>query len=165
MPYVNNKGADQPAQPRSLISAFVVRCLDSIITLLAIAEISRLQPVSVVEQAGLSLTLSQTPEDRFSHDMAYIVMSKKKLPTKSHRSGPTGWLHMRIPRITAKHYGHSPLVMTHFLLSCDKTNKMTCAPSEDSNQPGHPPSLIRVFACRMKKTMVHSYPLSAQRRL
>ena len=27
--YVNNKGADQPAHPRSLISAFVVRCLDS----------------------------------------------------------------------------------------------------------------------------------------
>ena len=30
----------------------------------------------------------------------------------------------------------------------DKTNKMTCAPSEDSNQPGHAPSLIRVFAVR-----------------
>ena len=29
----------------------------------------------------------------------------------------------------------------------DKTNKMTCAPSEDSDQPGHLPSLIRVFAC------------------
>ena len=29
----------------------------------------------------------------------------------------------------------------------DKTNKMT-APSEDSDQPGHPPSLIRVFAVR-----------------
>ena len=29
-----------------------------------------------------------------------------------------------------------------------KTNKMTCAPSEDSDQPGHPPSLIRVFAVR-----------------
>ena len=26
-----------------------------------------------------------------------------------------------------------------------------CAPSEDSDQPGHPPSLIRVFADRMKK--------------
>ena len=37
MPYANNKGAD----PRSLISTFVVRCLDSIIPLLAIAEISR----------------------------------------------------------------------------------------------------------------------------
>ena len=33
----------------------------------------------------------------------------------------------------------------------DKTNKMTCAPSEDSDQPGHSPSLIRVFAVRMKK--------------
>ena len=42
---------------------------------------------------------------------------------------------------------------------------MTCAPSEDSDQPGHPPSLIRVFAVRMKKAWVLSYPLSAQRRL
>ena len=47
----------------------------------------------------------------------------------------------------------------------DKTNKMACAPSEDSDQPGHPPSLIRVFAARMKKAWVLSYPLSAQRRL
>ena len=42
---VNNKGTDQPAHPRSLISAFVVRCLDSIISLDSIAEISRLQLV------------------------------------------------------------------------------------------------------------------------
>ena len=34
----NNKGADQPAHPRSLISAFVVRCLDSIILILATDE-------------------------------------------------------------------------------------------------------------------------------
>ena len=47
----------------------------------------------------------------------------------------------------------------------DKTNKVACAPSEDSDQPGHPPSLIRVFAVRMKKAWVLSYPLSAQRRL
>ena len=40
-----------------------------------------------------------------------------------------------------------------------------CAPSEDSDQPGHPPCLIRVFAVRMKKAWVLSYPLSAQRRL
>ena len=39
------------------------------------------------------------------------------------------------------------------------------SPSEDSDQPGHPPSLIRVFAVRMKKTWVLSYPLSAQQRL
>ena len=47
----------------------------------------------------------------------------------------------------------------------DKTNKMACAPSEDSDQPGHPPSLIRVFAVRMKKPWVLSYPVSAERRL
>ena len=47
----------------------------------------------------------------------------------------------------------------------DKTNKMACAPSKDSDQPGHPPSLIRVFAVRMRKAWVPSYPLSAQRRL
>ena len=38
-----------------------------------------------------------------------------------------------------------------------------CATSEDSDQPGHPPSLIRVFAVRMKKAWVLRYPLSAQR--
>ena len=42
----------------------------------------------------------------------------------------------------------------------DKTNKMTCAPNEDSDQPGHPPSLIRVFVVRMKKPWVLSYHLS-----
>ena len=47
----------------------------------------------------------------------------------------------------------------------DKTNKMACAPSEDSDQPGHPPSLIRVFAVRLKKASSLSYSLSAQRRL
>ena len=30
----------------------------------------------------------------------------------------------------------------------DKTNKIACAPSEDTDQPGHPSSLIRVFAVR-----------------
>ena len=40
-----------------------------------------------------------------------------------------------------------------------------CAPSRNSDQPGHLPSLIRVFAVGMKKAWVLSYPLSAQRRL
>ena len=35
----------------------------------------------------------------------------------------------------------------------DKNNKINCTPSEDSDQPGHPPSLIRVFAVRMKKVL------------
>ena len=40
-----------------------------------------------------------------------------------------------------------------------------CAPSKDSDQPGHLPSMIRVFAVHMKKAWVLSYPLSALRRL
>ena len=40
-----------------------------------------------------------------------------------------------------------------------------CASSQDSDKPGHPPSLIRVFVVRMKKAWVLSYPVSAQRRL
>ena len=47
----------------------------------------------------------------------------------------------------------------------DKANKMACAPSEESDQPGHPPSLIRTFAVRMKKAWVLGYPLSGQWRL
>ena len=47
----------------------------------------------------------------------------------------------------------------------EKTYKMACAPSEDSDQPGHPPSLIGVFAVRIKKAWILSYLLSAQRRL
>ena len=41
MPYANNKGADQPVHPCSLISTFVVRCLDSMICILALSKCSR----------------------------------------------------------------------------------------------------------------------------
>ena len=65
MPYANNKDTDQPAHPRSLISAFIVRCWDSIISLDSIPEISRLKLASVAAQAGLFLAWSETPEDTF----------------------------------------------------------------------------------------------------
>ena len=65
LPYANNKGTDQPAHPCSLISAFVIRCLASIIPLVSISEILSLCLVSVAEQASLSLTWSQTPKTGF----------------------------------------------------------------------------------------------------
>ena len=46
-----------------------------------------------------------------------------------------------------------------------QNQKIECAPSEDSDQPGYPLSLIRVFTVGMKKAWVLSYPLSAQGRL
>ena len=78
MSYANNKGADQPVHPRSLISAFVVRCLDSVMSLVSVIKISSLMLVSVAELTGLSLTCSETPEDTFSHDEAHFftIMSK-----------------------------------------------------------------------------------------
>ena len=48
-----------------LISALVVRCLDSIIPLVAISEISRLYLASVAEQTGLCLTWSENPKTGF----------------------------------------------------------------------------------------------------
>ena len=72
MSYANNKGADRPAHPRSLIGAFVFRCLDSIISLNSIAAISRLYLASVATQAGLWLAWSETPEDTFSCGAAHV---------------------------------------------------------------------------------------------
>ena len=75
MSYANNKGADQTAHPRSLISAFVVHCLDSIMTFVSVNKISSLMLASVAEQAGLSLTWSETPEDTFCHDEAHMYVN------------------------------------------------------------------------------------------
>ena len=75
MSYANNKGADQPAHPHSLISTFVVCCLDSIISLDSTAKISRLQLASVAAEAGLCLAWSETPKDTFCRVMAHIVIS------------------------------------------------------------------------------------------
>ena len=63
--FANNTGADQPAHPRSLISAFVIRLMKSIICKLAIGEISFFQLVSVAEETGLKLALSETPKTGF----------------------------------------------------------------------------------------------------
>ena len=57
---------------RSLISAFVVRCLDSVMSLVSVTKISSLMLASVAEQASLSLTWSEILEDTFSHDEACI---------------------------------------------------------------------------------------------
>ena len=72
MSYANNKGADQPAHPRSLISAFVVHSLDSIISLVSRSKISRFLLASVAVQAGLCLAWSETPEDMFCRVVAQV---------------------------------------------------------------------------------------------
>ena len=71
--YANNKGADQPAHPRSLIRTFVVHCLDSIISIVSVTRISSLMLASVAEQASLSPTRSELPKDTISHDAAHFI--------------------------------------------------------------------------------------------
>ena len=75
MSYVNNKGADQPAHQRSLMSVFVVCYLDSVMSLNSVTKIWSLMLASVAEQASLSLTWWETPEDMFSYDEAHMHLS------------------------------------------------------------------------------------------
>ena len=63
--FAYNKGADQPALPRRLIIAFVIPFLESIIFKRATGKISIIQLVSVAEETGLSLALSETPKTSF----------------------------------------------------------------------------------------------------
>ena len=63
--FANNTGANQPAHPRRLISAYVIRFLESIISKLATSIMSLFQLVSVAEETGLNLTLSETPKTGF----------------------------------------------------------------------------------------------------
>ena len=69
----------------SLCSAFGVRCLDSVMSLVSVAKISTLMLISVGEQASLSLTWSETPKDTFSHNEAHMYVWKRTTawtPTK-----------------------------------------------------------------------------------
>ena len=66
--HANNKGADQPAHSRGLISCFVVGCLDSIIPILVKSEISRLTRASL--GSWFESYLVADPEGRFSCDVS-----------------------------------------------------------------------------------------------
>ena len=72
----NNKGADQPVHPRSLISTFVIQYLGRIVSILTTIEISVFVLVSVVQQGGLNFTWSETPKTGF---LASRLISKELL--------------------------------------------------------------------------------------
>ena len=75
MSYANNKGGDQPAHARSLMSAFVP--LPRLCNVFSFCNQNfNLMLASVAEQASLSLAWSETPEDTFSHDEAHINYMK-----------------------------------------------------------------------------------------
>ena len=63
--FANNTGADQPVHSHSLISAFVISILESIIHTLATGEISIFKLVSVADETGLKLAFSETRKTSF----------------------------------------------------------------------------------------------------
>ena len=63
--FANNKCADQPAHPRSLISAFVIRVLERTISKLALGGILFFWLASVAMDTGLCAALSETPTTGF----------------------------------------------------------------------------------------------------
>ena len=63
--HANNKGTDQPARPRSLISAFIVRYLDAQFVVLATYKVSRSQTVYVAEQNDVKIAWSQATKASF----------------------------------------------------------------------------------------------------
>ena len=75
--FANNTDADQPAHRCSLISAFVIRLLESIISRLATSKILIFLLVSVAEETGLSLALSETLKTGFSASRPYVFATLK----------------------------------------------------------------------------------------
>ena len=114
--------------------------------------------VSEAEQAGLNLRWLHNSEGRFflwhSHvnseacnSLQINTVSQESLlfaeswsPKRDfrQRAASLAWLDDCQGVCTIKFLNELPR---------DKTNKMACAPSEDSDQPGHPPSLIRLGGC------------------
>ena len=71
--------------PRSLISAFVIRLLESIISKPATSEISIFYLVSVAEETGLSLAFSETQKTGFVASRPVLSPTKDNftwVPTK-----------------------------------------------------------------------------------
>ena len=77
----------------------------------------------------------------FSYDN--IIFIQYKLINKINDSKPFPCT----PDIKKAHY---KILETECIIEppYEKNNQMACAPSEDSDQPGHQPNLIRVFAVR-----------------
>ena len=69
----NNKGTDQLAHPRSLISVFVILKLNSIVVKLAPSETSLFYLVSVAEKACFGMILSETLKTGFVASMLILV--------------------------------------------------------------------------------------------
>ena len=82
-----------------------------------------------------------------SHQSLLCLLTQYSEPEevsdKEHQIWPHSGYWVAVHAHLKDHKTHDAKVPSNsYELPHDKTNKMTCAPSEDSDQPGHPPSLI-----------------------
>ena len=73
MPYANNKGADQPAHSRSLISSFVVRFLDSIISLVSRSEV--VEAITTSRNCSISSSSSSSSRSCYSSSISICIFT------------------------------------------------------------------------------------------
>ena len=171
MPYATNKDTDQPVHLRSLISIIVIHWLDSIISVVSISRISRL--ASLCSWANrFKPSLVGNSEDLFSRERAHIKLNNglfrfwKTIWPQERLELGTLWFSVWSANCLAKQmlvWGEDGGRIGVFcdLSSCAhqftliwaaswQNQQRGCVPSKPSDQPGHPPSLIRVFAvCSM----------------
>ena len=122
----------------------------------------------------------------FTFNWKLVVLVLKLFDSRSLGSNPYSWVCRPAGIDTPKERPSRPHTVTHALLQrktkqCSggsrmpkkiqkwagarKTNKMTCAPSIDSDQPGHPPSRTSVFAMRLINRQRCKLSSCGQRRL
>ena len=112
--------------PRSLISAFVIRCLDSMISLVSILAISRLSLASLAEQTGLSHTWSKTPKTGFLVTRLRKKFNAERWYRRSHLNCQNECLKMIVFLLTdicdstSTHFLLCSLISHHYVaLSCN----------------------------------------------
>ena len=93
--------------------------------------------------------------NRFSHDAAHIssapMIHSQRFSFVEKETFGLKWLSSQIRKL---HKGHLAIEKSDDIIEPpqDKTNKLACAPSEDSDQPGHLPSLISLH-CPHEKNL------------
>ena len=114
-------------------------------------------------------------EVRITDQSAHYQNECSKRPSEN-GSGSTHPVSILARESTLPWLSSAGLTRPVFIANCDavlllymsrdiQNQQSECMPSEDSDQSGYPPSLIRVFAVHMKKTWVLSYPLKTLIRL
>ena len=170
---------------RSLISTFVVRCLDSMICILAISKDWGFQLASVAEQAGLNLTCSKSPKTHFREMwltwrrvFLQVCYNHNESSLNEPRHDKTNKMSVR-PAKTQISLGIRPVWSDSSLCAqwVAKDPSFLHADSEDSDQTDRMPRLIRLrwahshfvglVMSRLKlhvleRTQAHSFQQSSQ---